>query len=101
MISASSSLADLAAVAAAVGATRSKNEKRDRLAGFLRALPPGDLLAATTFFAGRPLVDPTAKLGMGWVQQGAALAAATGADQDRLRAAYLRHRLAGNEPWQN
>ena len=91
MTSASSSLAGLAEVAAAVGATRSKHEKRDRLAAFLRALPPGDLVPAATFFGGRPLVDPTAKLGMGWVQQGAALAAATGADEERLRAAYLRH----------
>jgi DNA ligase-1 len=91
MTSASSSLADLAEVAAAVGATRSKHEKRDRLAAFLRALPPDDLVPAATFFSGRPLVDPTAKLGMGWVQQGAALAAASGADDEGLRAAYLRH----------
>jgi len=91
MAAASSPLAELADVAAAVGATRSKNEKRDRLAAFLRALPSDDLVPAATFFGGRPLVDPTAKLGMGWVQQGAALAAATGADEERLRAAYLRH----------
>ena len=91
MAAASSPFAELADVASAVGATRSKNEKRDRLAAFLRALPADDLVLATTFFAGRPLVDPTARLGMGWVQQGAALAAATGADEERLRAAYLRH----------
>jgi DNA ligase 1 len=91
MATASSPLAELAAAAAAVGATRSKNEKRDRLAAFLRSLPTDDLVPAATFFSGRPLVDPTAKLGMGWVQQGAALAAATGADDERLRAAYLRH----------
>jgi DNA ligase-1 len=87
----SSPLVELAAVAAAVGATRSKNEKRDRLAAFLRSLAADDLVPAATFFSGRPLVDPTAKLGMGWVQQGASLAAATGADEERLRAAYLRH----------
>jgi len=91
MAAASSPIAELADVASAVGATRSKNEKRDRLAAFLRALSADDLVPATTFFAGRPLVDPTARLGMGWVQQGAALAAATGADEERLRAAYLRH----------
>ena len=91
MAAASSPLAELADAAAAVGATRSKNEKRDRLADFLRSLPAADLVPATTFFSGRPLVDQTAKLGMGWVQQGAALAAATGADEERLRAAYLRH----------
>ena len=91
MAAASSPFAELADVASAVGATRSKNEKRDRLAAFLRALSADDLVPATTFFAGRPLVDPTARLGMGWVQQGAALAAATGADEERLRAAYLRH----------
>lgn len=87
----SSPFSDLAAVAAAVGATRSKNAKRDLLAGYLRALPPGDLGAACAFFAGRPLTDPSAKLGMGWVQQGAALARASGADEERIRAAYLRH----------
>ncbi|HEU5326302.1 MAG TPA: ATP-dependent DNA ligase [Candidatus Limnocylindria bacterium] len=88
---ASTPFARLAATADAVGATRSKNAKRDLLAGYLRDLPAGDLVAATTFFAGRPLTDPTAKLGMGWVQQGAALAAASGADEERLRTAYLRH----------
>ena len=91
MATASSPLAELAATAAAVGQTRSKNEKRDRLAAFLRSLSADDLVPASTFFSGRPLVDPTAKLGMGWVQQGAALAAATGADEEELRGAYLRH----------
>jgi DNA ligase-1 len=87
----STPFAALADTAAAVGATRSKNAKRDLLAAYLRGLPAGDLPAATVFFAGRPLVDPTAKLGLGWVQQGAALAAASGAGEDALRAAYLRH----------
>src|SRR3990170_701893 len=87
----STPFAALAAVAAEVGATRSKNAKRDLLAAYLGDLPPDDLLAAATFFAGRPLRDPTAKLGLGWVQQGAALAAATGATEESLRAAYLRH----------
>jgi DNA ligase-1 len=87
----SSPFADLAATAAAVGATRSKNAKRDLLAAYLRGLPPGDLAPAAVFFAGRPLIDPTAKLGLGWVQQGAALAAASGAAADAIREAYLRH----------
>jgi DNA ligase-1 len=91
MSSDSSPFADLAATAAAVGATRSKNAKRDLLAAYLRGLPTADLAPATVFFAGRPLLDPTARLGTGWVQQGAALARATGADEDGLRAAYLRH----------
>jgi len=91
MPSASTPFAALAATAAAVGATRSKNAKRDLLADYLRGLPAGDLVPATTFFAGRALTDATAKLGTGWVQQGAALAAASGADPERLRAAYLRH----------
>ena len=90
-MAASTPFADLARTAAAVGATRSKNAKRDLLAAYLRALPESDLAAATVFFAGRPLVDPTAKLGIGWVQQGAALAAASGADADAILAAYLRH----------
>jgi DNA ligase-1 len=88
---ASSPFADLARTAAAVAATRSRNAKRDLLAAYLRDLPEADLAAASVFFAGRPLVDPTAKLGIGWVQQGAALAAASGADADAIRAAYLRH----------
>jgi DNA ligase-1 len=87
----STPFADLAATADAVGATRSKNAKRDLLAAYLRVLEPADLAAASVFFAGRPLRDPTAKLGMGWVQQGAALAAASGAGEDAIRAAYLRH----------
>ena len=91
MASASSPFADLAAAAAAVGATRSKNAKRDLLAAYLRELPPADLGPACAFFAGRPLADQAARLGMGWVQQGAALGRASGADQETLRAAYLRH----------
>ena len=87
----SSPFAHLAATAAAVGATRSKIAKRDLLAGYLRELPPDDLAAACAFFAGRPLTDPSARLGMGWVQQGAALARASGADEESIRAAYLRH----------
>jgi DNA ligase-1 len=87
----SSPFAELAAAALAVGATRSKNAKRDLLASYLRPLQPADLAAATAFFAGRPLAVPSAKLGMGWVQQGAALAAASGADEASLREAYLRH----------
>jgi ATP-dependent DNA ligase len=91
MTATSSPFAELAAAAAAVGATRSKNAKRDLLAGYLRDLPPDDLAAACAFFAGRPLADQAARLGMGWVQQGAALGRASGVDQETLRAAYLRH----------
>jgi DNA ligase-1 len=91
MPSRTSPFAELAATAAAVGATRSKLAKRDLLAAYLRDLPAGELGAATAFFAGRPLTDPTAKLGMGWVQQGAALERASGAREEALRQAYLRH----------
>jgi DNA ligase-1 len=87
----STPFAALAQVAEAIGATRSKNAKRDLLAEYLRRLPAADLGAATAFFAGRPLLEPTAKLGMGWVQQGAALGAASQADPAALREAYLRH----------
>ncbi|HUH17194.1 MAG TPA: ATP-dependent DNA ligase [Methylomirabilota bacterium] len=83
--------ADLAAVAEAVALTRSRHAKRDRLAAYLRALGPRDLAAAVTFFSGRPLIDPAARMGMGWVQMGAALAGAAGRDADAVRAAYLRH----------
>ena len=87
----SSPFANLAVVAAAVGATRSKNAKRDLLAAHLRDLSPADLASTCAFLAGRPLADLTAKLGMGWVQQSAALARASGADEDATRNAYLRH----------
>jgi DNA ligase 1 len=87
----STPFAELAAAAAAVGATRSKLAKRDLLAAYLRSVAVDELAYAAAFFAGRPLVDPTAKLGMGWVQQGAALSAASGADADAIREAYLRH----------
>jgi DNA ligase-1 len=83
--------ADFAATADAVGATRSKLRKRDLLAAYLQRLEPDDLAAAVTFFAGRPLADPADKLGLGWSQQGAALAAASGASEEAMRAAYLRH----------
>lgn len=91
MAPASTPFARLAATAEAVAATRSKLAKRDQLASFLRELPPDDLAAATVFFAGRPLADPAAKLGLGWVQLSAALTAASRAHPDALRRAYLRH----------
>jgi DNA ligase-1 len=87
----SSPLADFAAAADAVAATRSKLRKRDLLADYLRRLEPDDLAAAVTFLAGRPLADPADKLGLGWAQQGAALARASRADESALREAYLRH----------
>jgi DNA ligase-1 len=87
----STPFAEFAVTADAVGATRSKLRKRDLLAAYLGGLAPDDLAAAVTFFAGRPLADPAARLGLGWAQQGAALAHASGADPDALRGAYLRH----------
>jgi len=42
----STPFAALAATAAAVGATPSKNAKRDLLAAYLRGLPPADLAPA-------------------------------------------------------
>ena len=66
-------------------------------------VPKSDLAAATVFFAGRPLVDPTAKLGIGWVQQGAEVRreqvalrvlAASGADR-RGRAGEVGERGRG------
>jgi DNA ligase-1 len=87
----SSPFAAFAATAGAVAATTSKLKKRDLLAGYLRSLPPDDLPVAATFFAGRPLPGAADKLGLGWVQQTQALLAATGADEEALHAAYLRH----------
>ena len=103
----SSPFAEFARVADAVAATRSKLEKRGLLAGYLHSLSPDDLAIAATWFAGRPLPGSADRLGLGWVQQGQALAAASGADRERLSAAYLRHSdfgdaagelLAGRDP---
>src|SRR6476620_8426779 len=93
----SAPFAEFAAAADAVAATRSRLAKRDLLAAYLRGLDDdGDLLAAATFLAGQPLSGSDAKLGLGWVQQGAALAAASGAGEEQLRAAYLRHSDLGD-----
>jgi DNA ligase-1 len=103
----SSPFARFAQTAEAVAATPSKLRKRDLLASYLRSLPSDDLPIAATFFAGRPLPGAADKLGLGWVQQSQALAAATGADQQALHASYLHHSdfgdaaaelLAGRDP---
>ncbi len=87
----SSPFAAFAATAEAVAATTSKLRKRDLLAAYLGSLPKGDVPIAATFFAGRPLAGNADKLGLGWVQQTQALAAASGADEGALHDAYLRH----------
>ncbi|MGH2444794.1 MAG: ATP-dependent DNA ligase [Candidatus Limnocylindria bacterium] len=92
----SGAFAELAATADAVAATRSKNAKRDLLAAYLRGLEADDLEAAAVFFAGRPLADPAARLGVGWVQLSAALTGASAADVDALHAAYARHSDVGD-----
>jgi DNA ligase-1 len=86
-----SPFAEFARVAAAVAGTASKLRKRDVLAAYLRELTPEELGVAATFFAGRPLPGAADRLGLGWVQQSQALAAASGADAAALNAAYLRH----------
>ncbi|MDQ2941539.1 MAG: ATP-dependent DNA ligase [Chloroflexota bacterium] len=78
-------------VADAVSGTRSKLRKRDLLAAYLHDLTDADLPVACTFFAGRPLADPGDRLGLGWVQQSAALAAASGADQRAMGESYQRY----------
>ncbi|MEP7040842.1 MAG: ATP-dependent DNA ligase [Chloroflexota bacterium] len=87
----SSPFTAFATTAEAVAATSSKLRKRDVLAAYLRDLPPADVPIAATFFAGRPLPGNADKLGLGWVQQSQALAAASGADEQALHDAYLRH----------
>ncbi|MGZ6213798.1 MAG: ATP-dependent DNA ligase, partial [Candidatus Limnocylindria bacterium] len=87
----SSPFAAFAQTAEAVAGTTSKLRKRDLLAAYLRRLPPEDVPIAATFFAGRPLPGSADKLGLGWVQQTQALAAASGADEGALHEAYLRH----------
>jgi DNA ligase 1 len=92
----STPFADFARVADQVSSTRSKLEKRDVLAAYLRSLPDGDLPIAATFFAGRPLPGASDKLGLGWVQQSQALAMAAQADEQALHEAYLRHSDLGD-----
>jgi DNA ligase-1 len=82
---------DFANAADVVAATRSRLGKRDHLAAYLRGLPAGDLPSATTFLAGRPLPGTADRLGLGGVQQAAALAAACGASEAAMSAAWLRH----------
>jgi DNA ligase-1 len=79
-----------------VAGTRSKLRKRDLLAEYLRDLPAADVPVAATFFAGRPLPGAQDRLGLGWVQQSQALAAASGARAEALNAAYLRHSDLGD-----
>ncbi|HEY7526884.1 MAG TPA: ATP-dependent DNA ligase [Candidatus Limnocylindria bacterium] len=93
---ASSPFASFAEAAAAVAGTTSKLRKRDLLAAYLRGLPPDDVPLAATFFAGRPLPGAQDRLGLGWVQQSQALAAASGAGAEQLNAAYLRHSDLGD-----
>jgi DNA ligase-1 len=88
---ASAPFAGFAATADAVAGTTSKLRKRDLLAEYLRGLPADDVPAAATFFAGSPLAGAEEKLGLGWVQMTQALAAASGAGEEALHAAYLRH----------
>jgi DNA ligase 1 len=92
----SSPFAAFATVADAVAATTSKLRKRDLLAEYMRSLPDGDVPIAATLFAGRPLPGAADKLGLGWVQLSAAIAAASGADEEALGAAYLRHSDVGD-----
>ena len=92
----SAPFAAFAAVASDVARTTSKLRKRDLLAAYLRELPRDDVPVAATFFAGRPLPGAQDRLGLGWVQQSQALAAASGADADALNAAYLRHSDLGD-----
>ncbi|HEY4767814.1 MAG TPA: ATP-dependent DNA ligase [Candidatus Limnocylindria bacterium] len=87
----SAPFAEFARIADEVASATSKLRKRDALAAYLRALAPGDLQAAVTFFAGRPLPGAGDRLGLGWVQQSQSLGAAAQADPEALRAAYLRH----------
>ena len=92
----STPFAEFARVADEVSATTSKLRKRALLAAYLRSLPSDDVPIAATFFAGRPLPGAGDKLGLGWVQQSQALAAASGADAEALNAAYLRHSDLGD-----
>ncbi|MBW0119072.1 ATP-dependent DNA ligase [Pseudonocardia abyssalis] len=56
-------LAEVVAVSAAVGATRSRTAKATALAGLLRAAAPDEVQAATAWLTGEPLQG---RLGAGW-----------------------------------
>ena len=87
----SSPFTAFASAADDIGATRSKLAKRDRLAAYLRQLPAADLPVAATFLSGSPLPGAADRLGLGYVQQAAALGAASGADDAAMSTAWLRH----------
>ncbi|HLY35482.1 MAG TPA: ATP-dependent DNA ligase [Candidatus Limnocylindria bacterium] len=93
---AASPFATFAATADAISATTSKLAKRDLLAAYLLGLPAADVQVAATFFAGRPLPGAAEKLGLGWVQLSDAVARASGAGEEALRAAWLRHSDVGD-----
>jgi ATP-dependent DNA ligase I len=87
----SSPFAAFASAADDIAATRSKLAKRDRLGAYLRQLPAADVPLAATFLSGSPLPGAADRLGLGYVQQAAALAAASGANDSAMSAAWLRH----------
>ncbi len=70
---------ELAATAAAVGATRSRLAKVEVLAGFLRALAPDEIVPAVGLLLGRPRQG---KVGVGWRVLATTLEAAAGPDDN-------------------
>ncbi len=88
---ASSLFAGFAKLADTVAATSSKIAKRDALAAYLAGLEVEDLGPVVSWLGGSALEGVAERLGLGWAQASAALAMASGAEEEALRAAWLRH----------
>lgn len=74
-----------------VAATTRTSEKTRLIAELLRGLPPGELVPAVHFLAGRPFAEGDARAaGVGWSAIAATVTGLTGSGADALRAAYDR-----------
>ncbi len=83
------SLAALAQLAAAIGATDSSKAKTELLATYLRSLPTPDAASAALFLTGRPFPRSSEiKLGLGWSQARNAALAAAGASETDFKLRY-------------
>ncbi len=72
-----------------LGATSRTSEKVDRLAAYLRSLPPPDLPIAVVFMAGRPFPERDPRTpGLGWAAIASVAEELTSAPAGSLAAAY-------------
>jgi len=79
-------------VAERIAATTRTSEKTRLLAGYLAAVDPAALAAASIFFSGRPFAESDERAaGIGWATLAGSVARVAGASRAQLAAAYDRH----------